>query len=110
MASSDSENDNHMPTSSRASDGDNDDILPRFTIDSETNRQYTRFNIVVTELTVRLLPPALGTSSDAVTHFQASVNDLFDYALRNVSESDMLGITIHNEVNLLDKPKGISFR
>jgi len=38
------------------------------------------------------------------------VNDLFDYALRDVSDSDMVGITIQNEVNLLDKPIGISFR
>ena len=45
-----------------------------------------------------------------MTHFQASVTDLFEYALRNVADSDMVGITIHNEVNLLDNPIGISFR
>jgi len=67
--------------SSEASDGVNDDVVPRFTIDSETNRQYTRFNAVGTELTVSLLPPALGDDSDAVTYFQASVKDLFDYVL-----------------------------
>jgi hypothetical protein len=38
------------------------------------------------------------------------VNDLFEYALRNSEDSDMVGITIHNEVNLLDKAIGISFR
>jgi len=38
------------------------------------------------------------------------VNDLFEYALRNVDDSDMMGVTIHNEVNLLDKAIGISFR
>ena len=38
------------------------------------------------------------------------MNDLFEYALRNVSDSDMVGITIHNEINLLDKPIGINFR
>ena len=96
--------------SSEASDGENDDVVPRFTIDSETNRQYTRFNAVGTELTVRLLPSAVGDDSDAVTHFQASVNDLFDYALRDVNDADMVGITIRNEVNLLDKPIGICFR
>ena len=37
------------------------------------------------------------------------MNDLFDYALRNVDDSDMVGVTIHNEVNLLDKAIGISF-
>ena len=38
------------------------------------------------------------------------MNDLFDYALRDVNDADMVNITIHNEVNLLDKPTGISFR
>jgi len=35
----------------------NKEELPRFTIDGEINRQYTRFNAVRTQLTVRLLPP-----------------------------------------------------
>ena len=108
--SSGSENDDQVSISSEASDGVNDDVLPRFMIDSETNRQYRRFNTVGTEFTVRLLPPALGEDSDAVTHFRTSVNDLLDYALRDVNDSDMVGITIRNEVNLLDKPIGISFR
>ena len=38
------------------------------------------------------------------------MNDLFDYALRNVGDSDMVGVTIQNEVNLIDKAIGISFR
>ena len=48
--------------------------------------------------------------TDAITHFQASVTDLFDYALRDCSDSDMVGLTIRNEVNMLDKAIGISFR
>ena len=38
------------------------------------------------------------------------MNDLFVCALRHVHESDMVGITIRNEVNLQDKAIGISFR
>ena len=76
----------------------------------QTDRQYSRFNARGTELTVRLLPPAIEDNQDAITHFQTSVNDLFDYALRNVDDSGMVGVTIHNEVNLLDKAIGISFR
>ena len=53
-----------------------DDVVPRFTTDSETNRQYRRFNARGTELTVRLLPPAVEDNPDAIKHFQASVNDL----------------------------------
>ena len=67
------------------------------------------FRAVGRELIIRLLPPAAGDSSDAITHFQASVSDLFDYALRDVNDSDMVGITIRNEVNLPDKAIGISF-
>ena len=43
-------------------------------------------------------------------YFLASVNELFEYALQDVSESDMVGITIQNQVNLNDKPIGIRFR
>ena len=49
-------------------------------------------------------------SDAAIIHFQASLNNLFDYALRDVNESDMVGITISNENNLIDRPIGISFR
>jgi hypothetical protein len=41
--------------------------LPRFTIDGEITRQYRRFNAVGTELNVRLLPPAVGDDTDAMT-------------------------------------------
>jgi len=57
---------------------------------------------------VRLLPPP--PDSNPVTHFLDSMSDLFDYALRNCNESDMVGVTISNEVNVQDKPIGISFR
>jgi hypothetical protein len=45
-----------------------------------------------------------------IDHFLASVNDLFEYALRDVSDNDMVGITIQNEVNQNDKVIGFSFR
>jgi len=49
-------------------------------------------------------------NSGTVGHFLASVNELFEYALQDVSDSDMVGITIQNQVNETDKPIGISFR
>ena len=68
-----------------------------------------------TQLTVRLLPPS--DDIGPVNHFLASVNDLFDHvndlfghALQNLGDSDIVGITIQNEVNQNDKPIGISFR
>jgi len=84
--------------------------LPRFTIDGEINRQYRRFGAEGTQLTVRLLPPHEGEDSNPLSHFMASVTDLFEYALRNCDDSDMVGITITNEVNVSDKAFGISFR
>ena len=38
------------------------------------------------------------------------MNDLFELALQNLSDNDMVGITIQNRVNHNDKPTGISFR
>ena len=80
----------------------------RFKIEGEITRQYRRFNAVGTQLTVRLLPPP--DEENPVSHFLASENDLFQHALQGVSDSDMLGIIIQNEVNQNDKPMGISFR
>jgi len=63
-----------------------------------------------TQLTVRLLPPFEGEDSNPTSHFLTSVSDLFEYALQNCDDSDMVGITINNEVNVADKAIGISFR
>ena len=49
-------------------------------------------------------------NSNLVAHFLASVNDLFKPALRNVHDSDMVGIKIQNQINPNDIPIGISFR
>ena len=38
------------------------------------------------------------------------MKDLFEYALQDVSDSDMVGITTKNQVNQNDKQLGISFR
>jgi len=45
-----------------------------------------------------------------VANFLASVNDLIEYALRDVEDSDMVGMTIQSQVKQNDKPIGISFR
>ena len=79
-----------------------------FTVDDEITRQYRRFNAVGTQLTVRLLPPS--DDGNPVTHFLNSVFDLLQYPLRDCEDSDMVGITIRNEVNVQDKVIGLSFR
>jgi len=83
-------------------------MAPRFVIDGTITRHYKRFNSAGTQITVRLLPPSYNV--DPLNHFQASVNDFFENVLQNMSDSDMVGMTIHNDVNQSDKPIGISFR
>jgi hypothetical protein len=82
-------------------------MAPRFEIEDTITRQYRRFSATGTQLVVRLLPPSDAT--DPVSHFLASLNDLFSHALQNLSESDMVGLKIQNRENQNDKPIGISF-
>jgi len=83
-------------------------LARRFEIDDTITKQYRRVNAEGKQITVRLLPPS--TNVDPVTNFLASVNDLFEHVLQNVNDSDMVGITIHNQVNQSEKPIEISFR
>jgi len=70
----------------------------RFTIDEEQTRQYRLFNAQGTQLTVRLLLPSKGEDSNPMSHFLASVTELFEYALRDHEDNNMIGVTISNEV------------
>jgi hypothetical protein len=45
-----------------------------------------------------------------MSHLLASVSDLFEEALQNYDDSDVVGITISNEENAQDNAIGISFR
>ena len=83
-------------------------MFRRFEIEEKITRQYKQFHAIGTLLIVRLLPPY--TSRNPFSHFLASVNDLFDNALQNFSDSDMVGIKIQKRVNQNDEPIGISFR
>jgi len=83
---------------------------PRFSVEEEQIRLYRRFNAHGTQLTVRLVPPPEGQDSNPMSHFLDSVTELFDYALRDLENSDMVGITISNEVEVKDRAIGISFR
>jgi hypothetical protein len=57
-----------------------------------------------------ILPPSEGDERHPVSYFMASVTNLCEHALRNSNDSDMVGISIRNEVNMRDKAIGISFR
>jgi hypothetical protein len=80
-----------------------DEDPPRFVIESEIQRRYQRFNAVGTQLTVQLLPPSIEGDTNPVTHFLASVTDMLEYAVRNSRDSDIVGLTIRNTVNMQDK-------
>jgi hypothetical protein len=81
----------------------------RFEIVREIRREYRRFGTVGTQFTVRLNPPS-DVDLNPIDHFLASINDVFDHALQDVQDSDMVGIALRNEVNQSDKPIGLSFR
>ena len=67
---------------------------PIFEIMDTNTRQYRRYNTVGRQLTGRLIPTS--DNSVPVADFLASVYDLFEHALRDVDDTDMLGITIQN--------------
>ena len=76
-------------------------------------REYSRFNMLATQWNVRLNPPPVSETTpppDPLSHFVDSVNDLFDYVLENVGDTDIVGIIIQNEANQSDKSMGFSFR
>ena len=73
-------------------------------------REYSRFNTRGTHWKVRLNPPPETPLPDPVTHFVGSMNNLFYNVLEDVSDDDMVGITIHKEINQSNNPIGFSFR
>jgi hypothetical protein len=83
-----------------------------FTVQNEITRQYRRFNAEGRELTVRLnaSPLASAAARDPARHFANSVDELFEYSLRDLEPADMVGISIHNADNQQDRPIGLSFR
>ena len=84
--------------------------LPPFEILALQTSEYSGFNTHGTQWKVCLNPPPETPLPDHITHIQDRVNNLFDHVLENVGDADMVGITIHNEVNQSDKPVGFSFR
>ena len=55
-------------------------------------------------------PPASAAARDPARHFDNSVDELFEYSLRDLETSDMLGISFHLADNQQDRPIGLSFR
>jgi hypothetical protein len=83
-------------------------MYQHFQILGEQVRQYRRFNAAGTQITIRLNHPP-DTEPDPVAYFLASVEELFEYALANVADGDMVGVSIRNEDNQNDKTVRISF-
>jgi hypothetical protein len=83
----------------------------KFEILDERTREYKRFNDVGTQLTVRLNPPSEDdTPPDTITHFLASINELFEYALQNVDDADMVGLVIRKLEDEKHISIGFSYR
>ena len=81
-----------------------------FEIFEVQKRGYRRFNVRGTQWKVFLNPPPETFLPDPVTNFVDSVKNLFDCLLEDVGVTDMVGISIHNDVNQRDKPIGFGFR
>jgi hypothetical protein len=83
-----------------------------FTVQNEIIRRYRRFNAEGRELTVKLTAPPSTSSAvrDLARHFANSVDELFEYTLRDLEPGDMVGISIHNADNQSHRPIGLSFR
>jgi hypothetical protein len=75
-----------------------------FTVQNEITRHYRLFNAEGRELTVRLnaLPPVSAAARDPARRFTKSVDELFEYSLRDFEPGDMVGISIHNADNQQD--------
>ena len=78
-----------------------------FTVQNEITRHYRRFNTEGKRLTVWLTTPA---SSSAAGHCTDRMDAIFEYSLRDLEPSDMVGISIYNVDNQQDRPIGLSFR
>jgi hypothetical protein len=81
-------------------------MFHHFEILNERRKEYRLFNATGTQLTVRLKPPPTDSDSESsstpfnpITHFMASLDELFDYALQNLEDNDKVGISIRNEAN-----------
>jgi len=84
--------------------------LSRFNIDGEINRQYRRINAEGTQLTVGLYVPLKGEDAKPYVPFPSQCDRSVRVHSTELSNSDMVGITVSPEVNVQDKAIGISFR
>ena len=80
----------------------------KFEVLKEIRREYRRFNTIGTQLTVRLNRPT-DSDTNPMDHSLTSVKDLFEHALQDLRDADMVGIAIHNEVKQNNRPIGINF-
>jgi hypothetical protein len=64
-----------------------------FTVLDDVNRHNRRFNAEGIQLTVKMLvsPPASEEAREAARHFTNSVDNIFEYSLRDLEPSDMVG-------------------
>jgi len=55
-------------------------------------------------------PPSSAEAQDSARYFADSVDELFEYSLRDLDPCDMVGISIQNATSHQDRPIGLSFR
>ena len=65
-------------------------ISQRFEVLAEISREYRGFNAIDRQIRVRLNTP-IDPATNHMGSFLASVNDLFEQALQDVGDADMVG-------------------
>jgi len=84
-----------------------------FTVEDEVTRHYRRFDAEGRCLTVRMTavpPTTTAEEQDLAQYLADSVDELFEYSLRDLDPSVMVGISIHNGNHQQDKTDGVEFQ
>lgn len=76
---------------------------------TEVVGEYRLFEVIGTQHTVRYITQTKA-NTNRVINFLARVNDLFEHAVQDVTDGDMVCMAIPGEVNQNDKSIGIIFR
>lgn len=80
-------------------------MSPYSTKQNEVTHHYRRFYAERSGQTVRMKASSAGAAArDPGRHFTNSADEFFEYSVRDIDPSDMVGLSIHNEDNQQVRP------
>jgi hypothetical protein len=74
----------------------------------ETSKNFPKFNTTGQSLLIKFNNP--GDEQEPITYLKECITALTEYLVREVSDRDLVGLSIRNTENLQDKAIGISLR